>query len=232
MSDGPIAQNGRVTSDALIALRGVGREHVTPVERVVALHPIDLDVADGELLGVTGPSGSGKTTLLHLVGLLLTPTRGELRLRGRDVGAARESERGELRRAHIGLIFQEPLLVAHLDVLANVHLWRPGITPDGCRALLARLDIGELERRRPAELSGGQQQRVAVARALAGGPALLVADEPTASLDDDNAAVVAQELSRHAREGGAVVLASHDPRVLGVATRRIALDRGRLVGAA
>jgi putative ABC transport system ATP-binding protein len=219
-------------TDALIALRGVGREHTTPVELVVALHPIDLEVAEGDVLGVTGPSGSGKTTLLHLVGLLLTPTRGELRLRGRDVGAAREAERGELRRTCVGLIFQEPLLVAHLDVLANVHLWRPGITPDDCRALLERLDIAELERRRPSELSGGQQQRVAVARALAGAPVLLVADEPTASLDDENAAVVAEELARHARDGGAVVLASHDPRVLGVATRRLALDRGRRVDAA
>jgi putative ABC transport system ATP-binding protein len=215
-------------SEPLVALRGVGREYATAAERVIALHPIDLEVMPGDLIGVAGASGSGKTTLLHLVGLLLTPTSGELRLRGRDVGAMSESERGELRRTSVGLVFQEPLLVAHLDVLANVHLWRPGVTISACRELLERLDIAELERRRPAELSGGQQHRVAVARALAGSPALLVADEPTASLDDDNAAVVAQELSRQADGGGAVLLASHDPRVLGAATRRLALERGRL----
>jgi putative ABC transport system ATP-binding protein len=219
-------------SDPVVQLSGVSREYRTPAERVIALHPTDLSVAPRELLGVSGASGSGKTTLLHLVGLLLTPTTGELRLLGRDVAAAGENERGELRRTSVGLVFQEPLLVSHLDVLANVHLWRPGISHEECRALLERLGVAELERRRPAELSGGQQQRVALARALAGAPALLVADEPTASLDDDNAAVVAQELVHHVEAGGAVVLASHDPRVLDVATRIVSLDRGRLAEAA
>ncbi len=215
-------------SDPIVHLDGVGREYRAPAERVVALHPVDLDIAAGELLGVSGPSGSGKTTLLHLVGLLLTPTCGTLRLLGRDVAASSDAERGDLRRTSVGLVFQEPLLVAHLDVLANVHLWRPGITADVCRVLLERLGVEELAGRRPAELSGGQQQRVAIARALAGAPVLMVADEPTASLDDDNAAVVAREIARHAESGGAVILASHDPRVLDVATRRVALDRGHL----
>ena len=216
----------------IVALRGASREYVTPAERVTALHPVHLEVHRSDLLGVTGASGSGKTTLLHLVGLLLTPSAGELRLLDRDIAAVGDSERGALRRSTIGLVFQEPLLVAHLDVLANVHLWRPGVSPAGCRALLERLGVGELERRRPAELSGGQQQRVAVARALAASPALLVADEPTASLDDENAAIVGQELQRHTEAGGAVVLASHDERVLKIATRRVTLDRGRLTAAA
>ena len=131
-------------------------------------------------------------------------------------------------RRSIGFVFQEPLLVGHLPAIDNVRLWRPDVTRERCEELLAALGIEGLANRLPSQLSGGQQQRVAVARALASTPTLIVADEPTASLDDDNASAVIDVLRRHADGGGAVVIATHDRRAFEAGDRRVRLEHGRV----
>jgi putative ABC transport system ATP-binding protein len=204
------------------------RSYVTAVEEVVALRPTTLTMRGGETLAVLGPSGSGKTTLLHLLGLLLTPSSGRVEVCGLDSGAASERDRDAVRRRSIGFVFQEPLLVGHLPVLDNVRLWRPDVTRERCDELLGALGLEQLAGRLPSQLSGGQQQRVAVARALAPSPTLVLADEPTASLDDDTAQAVIDMLRRHTQAGGAVVIASHDVRAIEAGDRRVRLDHGRL----
>jgi putative ABC transport system ATP-binding protein len=204
------------------------RTYVTAAEEVVALHPTTLEVPAGEMVAVLGPSGSGKTTLLHLLGLLLTPSGGSVEVCGLDSGAASEGERDAVRRRSIGFVFQEPLLVGHLPVADNVRLWRPDVSRERCDELLAALGIEGLAKRLPSQLSGGQQQRVAVARALAPAPTLILADEPTASLDDDTAGAVIDVLRRHADGGGAVVIASHDRRAIDAGDRRVRLEHGHV----
>ncbi len=219
-------------SDAVATLTDATRTYRTAVESVVALHPTTLAVERGEMLAVLGPSGSGKTTLLHLLGLLLTPSGGRIEVCGLDSGAASERERDAARRRDIGFIYQEPRAIAHLPVAENVRLFRPAVGSARVAELLAALGIAELARRLPSELSGGQQQRVAVARALAPRPTLVLADEPTASLDDENAEAALNVLRAHADGGGAVVLASHDPRAIDRCDRRLRLEYGRLVAEA
>jgi putative ABC transport system ATP-binding protein len=209
-------------------LVAASRSYTTAVEEVVALRPTTLTLQAGETLAVVGPSGSGKTTLLHLLGLLLTPSSGRVEVCGVDSSAASERQRDAVRRRAIGFVFQEPLLVGHLPVLDNVRLWRPDVTRQRCDELLAALGLERLAKRLPSQLSGGQQQRVAVARALAPSPTIVLADEPTASLDDDTARAVIEELCRHAQAGGAVVIASHDPRALEAGDRRVRLAHGRV----
>jgi len=216
-------------SDATATLTEATRTYQTAVESVVALHPTTLRVERGEMLAVLGPSGSGKTTLLHLLGLLLTPTAGRVEVCGLDAGAASESARDAARRHHVGFVYQEPRAIGHLTVADNVKLWRPGIDDARVTELLDALGIGELAGRLPSQLSGGQQQRVSVARALAPSPDLVLADEPTASLDDENADAVLDVLRRHADAGGAAVLASHDPRAIERCDRHVRLEHGRIV---
>jgi putative ABC transport system ATP-binding protein len=216
-------------SEAAATLVDAARTYRSAVEEVVALHPATLRIERGEMLAVLGPSGSGKTTLLHLLGLLLTPTAGRVEVCGLDSGAASERERDAARRRDVGLVYQEPLAIGHLSVFDNVRLWRPGVSDARIAELLAALGIAELAHRLPSQLSGGQQQRVAVARALAADPVVVLADEPTASLDDENAAAVLAVLRRHADDGGAVVIASHDPRAIEPSDRQVRLEHGRLL---
>ncbi|MDQ3849408.1 MAG: ATP-binding cassette domain-containing protein [Actinomycetota bacterium] len=196
---------------------------------MVALHPITLHVRFGEVLAIVGPSGSGKTTLLHLLGLLLTPSSGSVQICGLDSASATPAQRDVARRRRVGFVFQEPLLIGHLDVLDNVRLWRPQVERGRSENLAHVLGIAACARRLPSQLSGGQQQRVALARALAPRPVLLLADEPTASLDDEHATAVLDVVCAHAGDGGAVVIATHDPRAIGRADRWLCLERGRVV---
>jgi putative ABC transport system ATP-binding protein len=180
-----------------------------------------LDVAKGAQGAIVGPSGCGKTTLLAVLAGLLAPQAGRVVVDGVALGevAARGAHALDRFRARrIGLVPQQPMLFGVLGVLDNLLAARhfAGVPPerDAALALLARLSLAGLERRRPRELSRGQQQRVALARALVNRPALILADEPTANLDDTNAAQALDVLSEHAREAGATLLiATHDARV-------------------
>jgi putative ABC transport system ATP-binding protein len=207
----PRAVVGGVSIEALRIERGA--------RTVLEVPALDLEAAAQG--AVVGPSGCGKTTLLSVLAGLLPVREGRVTVAGADLAAlARQGPRAldRFRAAHVGLVPQQPLLFGVLDVLDNVlaaqHFAGRAADRVAARALLERLDLGGLERRRPRELSRGQQQRVALARALVNRPALILADEPTANLDDANAAQALALLADRAREAGATLLiATHDARV-------------------
>lgn len=208
----------------------------TPVESEV-LHSVDLCLGRGSFASLTGPSGSGKSTLLNLIGLLDTPTSGELFLLERPTRAMDESERTELRGGMIGLVFQFHHLIQAFSVLDNVMMplmirqGRPTAAMVGrARELLAAVGLAGVGSRRPNELSGGQQQRVAIARALVTQPVLLLADEPTGNLDTASADEVFALFRRfNVEHGCAVLIVSHDPRISARCDRIIELVDGRIV---
>jgi putative ABC transport system ATP-binding protein len=202
--------------------------------RTVALRGINLDVAAGEVVAVTGRSGSGKSTLLHVAAGLLRPSSGTVRILGQDVGARPDAAASSLRRKHIGLILQHGLLVPELSVLANVSL--PLVlegTHDRASAdalaldWLANLEVADQAAAYPGELSGGQSQRVATARALVAGPALVLADEPTGSMDSVGGERLLDLLVSACRTGDrGLVLVTHDNRVAAAADREVRLLDG------
>ncbi len=204
-------------------------------ERRVVLSDVSFEVARGELVVLRGPSGSGKTTLLAIVGGMLSPTSGEVFLDGEATSRLRESHRADVRRKKVGFVFQDLQLLDALSALDNVLLPR---VPEGirredearARMLLARFGVEKRAGTKAAALSGGERQRVALARALLFDPPLVVLDEPTAHLDDDRAKALADELFVITGEGRAVLVASHDARIVGHpnVTRRLTLRDGVL----
>jgi len=193
-----------------------------------------LDVAAGEQLAILGPSGSGKSTLLHLLAGVLTPTRGDIRVCDQSLSALRESARDRFRGRHIGLVYQSLHLIAALSVADNLALARylAGLTPDAARIdeTLERVGLAAFKGSYPAQLSQGQRQRVALARALVNEPQLILADEPTSSLDDANAERVATLLIERARAAGAaLVVTTHDRRLADRFERRLMLGEAGVV---
>jgi putative ABC transport system ATP-binding protein/lipoprotein-releasing system ATP-binding protein len=197
----------------LVRCTGVGRTYGHGATATVALAPTDCEVHEGERIALAGPSGSGKSTLLHVMAGLDTPTHGH-------IAWPAIGERADLQPGRVAVIFQGPSLLPALTVLENVAL---ALVLDGTRDAEARvaardaldtLDLGELADKLPEEISGGQAQRVAVARALAGRPVLILADEPTGQLDRANGAIVVDVLLAAAEHtGAALVVATHDPTV-------------------
>jgi len=217
----------------VLELQDVARVHPHPAGPVDVLRGVDLALRRGEVALVRGPSGSGKSTLLAVAGTLDRPTRGRVRLMGRDVTGAREAERARIRRAHVGFVLQDAGLIASLGVLDNLRLaaalTRTPVTEARLLEDLARVGLAERARHHPDELSLGQAQRVAIARACLHEPALLLADEPTGNLDEEASAVVARLLRTLADERGtAVLLATHDLALGPWAHARYVLARGRL----
>jgi putative ABC transport system ATP-binding protein len=200
--------------------------------RGVVLDHLSLRVEPGELVVLVGPSGSGKSTTLHLVAALDHPGSGHIFVHGRDVTRRHRLDR--FRREEIGIVFQLHNLLPHLDAEQNVEvvMFGGGLhrrqRRDRARALLAAVHLDGREHVRPPELSGGERQRIAVARALANEPQLLLADEPTGSLDDDNASTIIALLRGCCERGGAVLAVSHDPRLTAAATRVLRLVNGRI----
>jgi putative ABC transport system ATP-binding protein len=203
--------------------------------QVEALRGLTLRVAEGEFTAICGPSGSGKTTLLNVIGALDRPSAGAIRLEGRDLGAMGQRERSHLRRDRIGFVFQAynlmPVLTAYEN--AEMVLALQGTPLEERRERVEKIlkDVGleGLEQRRPSELSGGQQQRVAVARAIASNPAVVLADEPTANLDSENATLLLDIMEEQNRERNVTFLFStHDPRVMERARRIVRLVDGRV----
>jgi putative ABC transport system ATP-binding protein len=221
-------------SDTILMARGVTRVFQVGRHEVRALRGVDLEVREGEFLALVGPSGSGKTTLLNLVGALDVPSSGELVVLGRQMAALSRRERAELRLRSIGFVFQAYNLVPVLTAVENVEfvLELQGLGQERrerARAVLQELGLADLADRRPSELSGGQQQRVAVARAIAARPALVLADEPTANLDGENAEVLMHMMrDLRDRHGMTFIFSTHDPRVVAHATRMVTLVDGRV----
>jgi len=222
----------------LVRLDSVHRAYGAGAARFVALAGITLEIPAGEFVAVAGPSGSGKTTLLNLIGAIDFPTSGSVAIDGIDLTSLGEDRRAHLRLHRIGLIFQQFNLIPVLTAAENVEfplLFRGGLGGTERRRIvdgaLERVGLAGKRKRRPAELSGGEQQRVAVARALAGSPALVLADEPTANLDHETGAAVIGLMRELNRERGVTFLyATHDPDLVRLAARVITLRDGRLAG--
>jgi putative ABC transport system ATP-binding protein len=204
---------------------------------VEALRGVDLSLRGGELTLLMGPSGSGKTTLLSVLGCILSPTRGSVRLLGRTTTGAPPEALAELRRRHVGLIFQSYHLFPTLTAVENVRLVLDvrGERSRRARAkadeVLAKVGISHKARSFPRELSGGEQQRVAIARAIVGDPSVILADEPTGALDSENGHAIMMVLAGIAKDPSrAVLVVTHDPRILPFADRIVHIEDGRIVG--
>lgn len=204
-------------------------------EEVTALRGVSLAVRRGELLAVVGPSGSGKSTLLHLLGCLDRPTAGRVVVAGRDVTRLSPAGQAQVRRRHIGFIFQQHHLIPTLTALQNAalplrYLGVPRRDAEAAaREWLERLGLGRRLHHYPSELSGGEQQRAGIARALATKPDLVLADEPTGDLDPDASESFLRQIGQlHAEFGQTFVIVTHDPRVAAFCARRIRLSGGVL----
>src|SRR5215207_2074482 len=220
----------------VIRLSGITKVFHAGETETTALRDIDLDITAGEYVSVAGPSGCGKSTLLSIVGLLETPTAGEYLLAGRSAINLSPAARAQIRRRQIGFVFQAFNLIENLTVLENVELplaYR-SLCADERRArahgALERVGMAHRSRHFPSQLSGGQQQRVAVARALAGDPTILLADEPTGNLDSQNGAAIMALLSELHAAGATICLVTHDERYMRSAERVVHLLDGCVVG--
>lgn len=214
----------------MLVCTGLVKSFRGPDGPVRVLAGIDLHLSAGTLACLLGPSGSGKTTLLHIAAGLLHADAGQVRVAGTDLIGLGEEARASLRRQRIGMVFQRAHLLPYLDVLANVRLG--GATEAAAKTLLERLGLGPRLRHRPAALSAGERQRTALARALVLGPALVLADEPTANLDQASADSVLGELAAAATRGAAVLIATHDLRLAGTSSKRWRLDAGHCLDVA
>lgn len=226
-------------SERVLALSGIAKHYGSGETRVDALADIDFHVDAGELVALIGPSGSGKSTLLAIAGALLTPSDGTVRLDGEDITQASESARAEMRLRRIGFVFQGANLISSLTAREQLlfigHLTGMSRAEAGSRAdrLLAELGMAERANHYPEAMSGGQRQRVAIARALMNDPRLILADEPTASLDSTRARQVVGLLAQEVHERNkAGVLVTHDERLIDLCDRVVHIADGRFTEAA
>jgi len=221
-----------------VELKGLTKTYGTGALAFQALKGIDLTVKQGEFMMLVGPSGSGKTTLLSILGCVLAPTSGEGFLFGEKLHGRRESELPDLRLSYIGFIFQGNNLLPALTIEDNVAFplelrgsSRKAAVAEA-RDVLTEVGLGDKLKRHPGDLSGGQRQRVAVARAVAGRPPLILADEPTASLDAETGQQVTELLKKLSTERGhTVVVVTHDNRIFHFADRTVHIEDGLLVPA-
>jgi putative ABC transport system ATP-binding protein len=224
-----------MAGDALIKMDGIKKVFYTDEIETHALADVHFAVAEGEYVAISGPSGCGKTTLLSILGLLDTPSDGTYTLAGEAVAGLSAADRARVRNRQIGFIFQAFNLIGDLTVYENVELpltYR-GMSAterkDRVQKALERVGMSHRMKHYPAQLSGGQQQRVAVARAVAGDPAILLADEPTGNLDSANGEQVMDLLRELHRGGATICMVTHDPRYARHADREIHLFDGRVV---
>jgi putative ABC transport system ATP-binding protein len=222
-------------SPTLIQLQGIKKVFYTDEVETHALADVHLGIKQGEYVAIAGPSGCGKTTLLSILGLLDTPTDGSYLLDSQPVANLSAADRARVRNRQIGFIFQAFNLIGDLTVYENVEL---PLTYRGLSGAerkkrvtdaLERVGMSHRIKHYPAQLSGGQQQRVAVARAVAGDPAILLADEPTGNLDSSNGESVMDLLRELHRGGATICMVTHDPRYAAHADRTIELFDGRVV---
>jgi putative ABC transport system ATP-binding protein len=223
--------------EPLIKLAGVSKVFLTDEVETHALAGVDMAIARGEYVSIAGPSGCGKSTLLSILGLLDTPSKGEYTLNGRPVASLPPSERARVRNREIGFIFQSFNLIGDLSVFENVELpltyrgMGSGERRQRVTAALERVGMAHRAKHLPSQLSGGQQQRVAVARAVAGEPLILLADEPTGNLDSKSGEAVMDLLKELHDAGATICMVTHDPRYARHAQRSIHLFDGKVITA-
>jgi putative ABC transport system ATP-binding protein len=220
---------------AAIAIKGIEMALQSGRQVLQILQGVDWEIPGGNIQLLMGPSGSGKTTLLSILAGLLTPTQGKVYLLGEEITKLSRSKLARFRLQHIGFIFQDfnlfPALTAaeNIEVVLNIKGIKGRVARHQAQSLLEQVGLGDKSKQKPRDLSGGQKQRVAIARALAGHPQLIMADEPTASLDSQSGHAVMELLRKLAKEEGATVLiVTHDPRIIDVADRVAHLDEGVL----
>jgi len=195
-----------------------------------ALQDVNLTVEEGQWVSAMGPSGSGKSTLLNIIGLMDKPTRGAMVIEGINTSTLNTKKLTEIRRDKIGLVFQQFHLIPHLSALENVMVAQYYHSmPDKEEALeaLKRVGLADRAHHLPGQLSGGEQQRVCVARALINYPALILADEPTANLDEKNEEIIMELFQQLHREGHTIIMATHNPGIGQLAQRQIKIQHGR-----
>jgi len=217
----------------VVKIESVTRVYKIGAVETQALRGVNLTIENGEFTALVGPSGSGKTTLLQMIGCLDQPSSGRVIVNNNDVTKLNRNQRADIRRGHIGFIFQFFALIPTLSAYENVEmpLLLNGHTAkerhERVMELLKAVDLLDRAKNRPDQLSGGQQQRVAIARALAPKPALILADEPTANLDTANGQQVMEIMKRLNKETGVTfIFATHDPRVINYAARVVTLKDG------
>lgn len=227
------SENGSATP--ILRLTGVSKIFLTDEIETHALAGIHLEIERGDYLAIAGPSGCGKSTLLAILGLLDTPTEGEYWFNGRAVESLDRSERARIRNREVGFIFQSFNLIGDLSVFQNVELplvyrgLKPRERRERVERALDQVNLFHRSQHLPSQLSGGQQQRVAVARALAGDPLILLADEPTGNLDSQNGVAVMELLDKLHAAGATVCIVTHDPNFAHYAERAVRLFDGRVV---
>jgi putative ABC transport system ATP-binding protein len=219
----------------LIHLEGIKKVFTTDEVETHALADVHLDIAKGEFVSIAGPSGCGKSTLLSILGLLDTPTAGTYVLNDKPASGLKLSQRARIRNREIGFIFQSFNLIGDLTVIENVELpllyrgMAAGERHERAVAVLEEVGMSHRAKHLPSQLSGGQQQRVAVARALAGRPSILLADEPTGNLDSTNGEAVMGLLRELHGRGSTICMVTHDQRFTSFAQRTVHLFDGRIV---
>jgi len=218
---------------ALLQIESLGKSYSGPQGAVNAVDEVSLALSTGEFVAVQGPSGCGKTTLLLAAGALLQPTRGRVLLGGQDPYSLSPGQRAQFRAVNIGFVFQQFHLVPYLDALDNILAPTLALEINGhahgrALELAERFGLKDRLRHVPAALSTGERQRVALARALLNKPKLLLADEPTGNLDEQNGQLVLHYLAEFARDGGAVLLVTHEPRAGEHASRIAEMEGGRI----
>jgi putative ABC transport system ATP-binding protein len=222
-------------SPSLIDLENITKVFLTDEIETHALSGIHLKVTRGEFVAISGPSGCGKSTLLAILGLLDSPTEGRYHLNGREVAELGLEERARIRNREVGFIFQSFNLIGDLSVYENVELplvyrgLKPAERKSRVIDALEKVEMSHRKKHLPSQLSGGQQQRVAVARALAGNPEILLADEPTGNLDSKNGEVVMDLLQKLNEEGATICMVTHDDRYTKSARRVVSLFDGKIV---
>jgi putative ABC transport system ATP-binding protein len=223
------------SGESLIRMEGIRKVFYTDEVETHALADVHLDIAEGEFVAISGPSGCGKTTLLSILGLLDAPSGGVYQLAGEAVAGLSPIDRARVRNRQIGFIFQAFNLIGDLTVFENVELplsyrrMAASERKDRVAAALERVGMSHRAKHFPTQLSGGQQQRVAVARAVAGDPAILLADEPTGNLDSKNGEAVMELLRELHGNGATICMVTHDSRYAQHANREVSLFDGRVV---
>jgi len=227
---------GLPRDDSIIRLQDVHRTFGTDRGACTALRAITLDIPRGDLIAVVGPSGSGKTSLLNIMGGIDTPSRGSVRVENQDLITMGEARLSDLRLRRIGFVFQDARLIPVLNVAENVELpllFRSEISSVERKRkvsrVLERVGLADKHERRPETLSGGERQRVALARALAGEPAFILADEPTANLDQETGVAVLELMRSLNRERSVtIIFSTHDPQLMAIADGVLKLRDGRI----